>query len=143
MPLFHVDVNVLLCGFREELSQHRQAREWIQAALSRHRLAIPTLTEVGFLRLATTRLGPLTAAPWEAAWAFLEALFQAGAVRAGPEIHHASIFDELVRKYAWQGDKSSDAWLAALAIEQGAILVSADSDFRTIRELRWRHPFPE
>ncbi len=36
--------------------------------------------------------------------------------------------------------RSTDAYLAALAIEHGCELVTTDSDFARFQGLRWRHP---
>jgi uncharacterized protein len=38
------------------------------------------------------------------------------------------------------GNLTSDAHLAALAIERGAVLCSADNDFSRFPRLRWSNP---
>lgn len=42
-----------------------------------------------------------------------------------------------------QGNLLPDALLAALAIEHGLTLYSADTDFARFRELRWENPLRE
>jgi predicted nucleic acid-binding protein len=45
-----------------------------------------------------------------------------------------------VRKTASKGNAVPDAFLAAMAIEQGATLISADRSFARFPRLMWRHP---
>ena len=42
--------------------------------------------------------------------------------------------------YQLRGNLVSDAQLAALAIEHGFTLCSADTDFARFREIRWENP---
>jgi len=39
-----------------------------------------------------------------------------------------------------RGNLIHDAWLAAIAIEQGSTLFTTDRDFAKFPGLRWRHP---
>jgi predicted nucleic acid-binding protein len=57
-----------------------------------------------------------------------------------PGPRHAEILEGLVKDYKLTGAKISDAVFAALAIEHGAFLASADRDFRRFETLRWINP---
>lgn len=57
-----------------------------------------------------------------------------------PEDTHTEILFSLIEKVGVAGDLTSDAHLAALAIEHRAVLVSADSDFARFAGLRWMNP---
>jgi predicted nucleic acid-binding protein len=46
----------------------------------------------------------------------------------------------LVRTYGLTGNLVPDAHLAALAIEHGVELCSADTDFARFAEVRWTNP---
>jgi predicted nucleic acid-binding protein len=54
-----------------------------------------------------------------------------------PGHNHTSIVGALVTTYDIRGNL---ALLAALAIEHGLTLYSADTDFARFRELRWENP---
>jgi predicted nucleic acid-binding protein len=50
---------------------------------------------------------------------------------------------EACRRGDAKGNLISDAWIAAIAIEQGATLVSADRDFRRFPGLRIEDPLEQ
>lgn len=53
------------------------------------------------------------------------------------------IFTRLCRGSDVRGNLVPDAFLAALAIERGAALYSADRAFARFAGLRWHHPLEE
>ena len=57
-----------------------------------------------------------------------------------PGERHAEILFDLLGKLGTAGDLTTDAHLAALAIEYGAELVSTDADFARFPGLRWFNP---
>ncbi len=59
---------------------------------------------------------------------------------AEPTANHLRTLRDLVLPFGTGGNLTSDAHLAALAIEHGAELCSADNDFARFRGLRWRNP---
>jgi uncharacterized protein len=59
---------------------------------------------------------------------------------AQPADRHFGIFIDLCRKGNARGGLVSDAYLAAIAIEMGAELVTDDRGFGRWPGLRWRHP---
>ncbi len=61
-------------------------------------------------------------------------------VLVSPGAGHWDIFVKLCRDAGVKGDRVSDAYLAALAIEVGAEWVTTDRDFSRFPGLRWRHP---
>jgi predicted nucleic acid-binding protein len=52
----------------------------------------------------------------------------------------AELLADLVRRYQLRGNLIADAQLAALALEHGIPLVSADTDFARFTDLRWINP---
>ena len=77
----------------------------------------------------------------EAALAFADAVrSQPGAVPVAPGDRHWTIFANLCRASAARGNLVPDAYLAALAIENGAEFITTDRDFSRFPGLRWRHP---
>jgi uncharacterized protein len=61
-------------------------------------------------------------------------------VVAHPTDRHARILRELLLPLGTGGNLTTDAHLAALAIEHGAELCSSDADFSRFPGVRWRDP---
>jgi predicted nucleic acid-binding protein len=57
-----------------------------------------------------------------------------------PTERHAEILGRLLRSGRASGNHATDAHLAALAVEWGLELLSADRDFARYEGLRWRDP---
>lgn len=57
-----------------------------------------------------------------------------------PGDQHAEILFRLIEQVGIAGDLTTDAHLAALAIEYRAELASTDADFARFRGLRWFNP---
>ncbi|MBX7160434.1 MAG: PIN domain-containing protein [Acidimicrobiia bacterium] len=75
------------------------------------------------------------------AWALIEAWLDAPTAwvpEPGPG--HRDILGRLVTDLDLRANLVSDAVLAALCIEHGLEIVSADSDFARFRELTWVNP---
>jgi toxin-antitoxin system PIN domain toxin len=105
------------------------------------RVGIPWQTIGAFLRISThPRLfeRPLTSAE---AWHAIKGWLDAPACwipTAGERTAH--ILGELLTSQDVRGNLITDAQLAALAIEHGLPVVSADSDFARFRGLGWINP---
>lgn len=78
------------------------------------------------------------------AWAIVESWLDAAPVWIpDPGPGHRTIFGRLIQDLDLRGNLVSDGFLAALAIEHGLEVVSADSDFARFPEVRWLNPlFP-
>jgi hypothetical protein len=57
-----------------------------------------------------------------------------------PGERHASLLFELLRRLGTASNLTTDAHLAALAIEHQAELHSTDADFARFPGLKWRNP---
>ena len=82
--------------------------------------------------------------PLEQALAFVEVLRAAPnhvAIEPGPR--HWSVFTRLCRAADVRGNLVPDAYLAAMAVERGAVMCTADRGFGRFDKLRWRHPFDD
>ncbi len=60
-----------------------------------------------------------------------------------PTDRHAAVLRDLLAPLGTAGNLTSDAHLAALAIEHGATLCSCDNDFSRFSGLRWVDPLSE
>ena len=137
-----VDANILLYAVDETSPFHQAARVWLEEALNAdRRVGIPWSSATAFVRIAThprALRSPLSPA---AAWAFVEDWLDAPTTWIpAPGPSHRSIFGRLVRQLDLRGNLVSDAALAALCIEHGLTIVSADSDFARFSEIQWVNP---
>ncbi len=133
-----LDANVLIFATNSDAHQHRRAREWIENALfGPESIAFAWLTLLAFLRLAT-RSGVFSK-PLSIGKAFdvIDAWLSSPNARViEPGESHAVILRGLLQQSGTAGNLTSDAHLAALAIEHGAELVSFDRDYARFAGLR-------
>lgn len=137
-----LDVNFLIYAFWSDSPYHETCRRWLETALTEGQpIGLTGLAELGFLRITTQSLGGNPATPLPLAREFLTSLRQSPTVVSiEPDSLHRSIFDRLCDRYNFKGRDLTDTWLAAIAIEAGATLVSADLGFRRILELDHFNP---
>jgi toxin-antitoxin system PIN domain toxin len=96
---------------------------------------------LAFLRITTNPRVHAIPAPIEDACAQVEHWLAADPVwipHAGER--HTEILMQLLRRSSAHANLTSDAHLAALAIEHGLTLCSADGDFARFADLRWMNP---
>jgi toxin-antitoxin system PIN domain toxin len=126
-----VDANVLIYAIDADSPHHRPARRWLEEALSGTKpIGLAWIVILAFLRL-TTRSGILkNPLPPEHATAFVdEWLAQPYVSAVGPGQGHWTILRKLLRDSGTAGNLTSDAHLAAIALELGATVCSTDTDF--------------
>ncbi|MEM9033403.1 MAG: TA system VapC family ribonuclease toxin [Actinomycetota bacterium] len=137
-----VDANILLYSVDEASPFHEPARDWMVDALNGpRRVGLPWLSMTAFLRIVTNPRAldsPLTPAEaWQIADGWLGAP-AAWVPSAGPS--HHELLRRLVIDHDLRAGLISDAALAALCIEHGLDIVSADSDFARFTEITWINP---
>lgn len=137
-----IDANLLLYAANADAPEHEAASAWLEEVLNGSRRAgIAWESFTAFMRLSTDArvvARPLSSAR---AWDLVEDWLAAPATWVpGPTDRHAEVFGGLVNTYRLSGDVIPDAHLAAIALEHGLELCSADTDFARFPELRWRNP---
>ena len=136
------DVNILVYAHNSRAREHAQAREWWEKTLAGRRpVGIPWVTILGFIRIMTNR--KIVENPMHVKFAILRVrawLNQPHVQVLTPGDQHAEILFDLLMHLGTAGDLTTDAHLAALAIEYHAELVSADADFARFPGLRWYNP---
>jgi hypothetical protein len=137
-----VDVNVLVYAHRPEAVEHASYRAWLdEARAAVEPLGLAAVVSSGFLRVVTHPRIFKEPTPLSIAIEFLEALRDSpSTVPVVPGDRHWHIFTELCRRIDARGNTVPDAYLAAVAIEQGATWVIADRGFAGFPGLRWSHP---
>lgn len=137
-----VDANLLLFARDEASPDHDTARQWLEARLNGPtRVGLPWVSLVAFLRIAThPRVYEQPLAAEDAWYQVADWLAAPAAWVPNPGPDHGEVLGRLVRQHGITAALVTDAHLAALAIEHGVELCSADSDFARFTELRWRNP---
>lgn len=137
-----VDVNVLVYAHRPESPRHDGYRSWLEEARRGvEPLGIPGMVQSGFVRVVTHPRVFKEPTPLDTALEFVEAVRGSPAtVPIAPGERHWGIFTDLCRQLDARGNRVPDAFLAAMAIEQGATFVSADRGFAGYPGLRWIDP---
>ncbi len=137
-----VDANILLFAVNASAPEHERAAAWLEEALNgSRRVGLPWESLTAFVRLVTNpRVVAKPLAPADA-WAFVEEWLAAPAAWVPvPTERHAAVLGDLVRRYRPSAKLVPDAHLAAMALEHGAEIISADTDFARFVEVRWRDP---
>jgi toxin-antitoxin system PIN domain toxin len=137
-----VDANILLYSVDESSRFHEDAADWLTTALNgTRRVGLPWMSLTAFLRIATNpRASENPMTPLEA-WSIIDGWLGAPTVWVPqPGVGHHEILRELTTDRDLRAGLVSDAVLAALCIEHGLDIVSADSDFARFRELNWINP---
>lgn len=134
-----IDANLLLYAYNERTKQHVAARTWLtERFASAEEIGLPMQSILAFIRISTNpRLSDISSTIGTAltvvdGWLMLP---NVRIVVPGPG--HWPIFKSLCVATSLTGDLSTDAHLAALAIEYGATLHSTDRYFARFPELRW------
>jgi toxin-antitoxin system PIN domain toxin len=139
------DVNLLLYAEDELSPHHPRALSWLEEQLSgTEPVGFAWSVLLAFVRLSTRGqvfANPLTP---DEAFELLESwLGQPCALVLHATERHLAILRGLLQEIGTAGNLTSDAHLAALAIEHGGELCSADGDFARFRGLRWTNPLSE
>jgi toxin-antitoxin system PIN domain toxin len=136
------DVNLLIYAADDGSPDHLTARRWLETELSgTETFAFTWVVLLAFVRLTTSRR------VFERPFSVGEALdvvdgwlAQPSVTVIGPTDRHAAVLRELLAPVGAAGNLTTDAHLAAVAIEHGAVLCSADRDFARFSGLKWVNP---
>ncbi|OQX10090.1 MAG: VapC toxin family PIN domain ribonuclease [Desulfobulbaceae bacterium A2] len=127
-----LDVNLLLYAVNRNLPQHKHARSWLEKVLAgEQHVGLPWVVILAFLRLTTNPRvfeHPLTID--EAVEYINEWLAQPVVSAVVPGPHHWAVLRNLLSVSGSGGNLTTDAHIAALAIEHGYTVYSTDHDFK-------------
>lgn len=136
------DVNLLLYASDESSPRFERARAWVEEILNGEETVAFTWTVLlAYLRLATK--GQVVTSPMSVpdaldvidGWLRLP-----NVIVVEPTARHTAVLRDILGPLGSGGNLTTDAHLAALAIEHGATLCSSDGDFRRFTGLRWEDP---
>ena len=137
-----VDANLLIYAIDADSPHHRRAHRWLEDALSGTTpLGLAWIVVLAFLRL-TTRPGILKRPlPIERAMEFVDEWLAQPYVKAvAPGENHWPVLRNLLKASGTAGNLTSDAHLAALALEHGCAVCSTDTDFKRFAGLEHFNP---
>ena len=136
------DINLLVYAYNSDAPFHDVARIWWEDLLSRApSVGLPWVVSLGFVRIMTSRavltdpLMPEVAIKHVISWLRRP---QTNVLHPGPR--HLEILSGIMSDSRVTGRMTTDAHLAALAIETQSVLHSNDNDFSRFPGLRWRNP---
>lgn len=133
------DVNLLIYAYNTDAPHHPAAKAWWGGLMNGHQeVGLPWAVVLGFLRLMTSDKVMERPLPAAEALAHVRSWMERPQVKIiAPGPRHLIILEDLAaRRLAL----STDAHLAALAIEFGAELHSNDDDFTRFPGLSHRNP---
>jgi len=137
-----VDANLLVYAHVASFQQHETAREWLDGKLNGAApVGLPWESLLAFLRLVTNPRVFEHPEPAAAAWDQVAAWLDCANVWIPlPTENHRRVLGELLSATRANANLVPDAHLAALAIEHGLVLCSADGDFARFPGLRRENP---
>lgn len=140
MPVIIPDVNLLIYAFDQKSRFHAQAKPWLETALSgAEQVGFAWTVLLGFVRISTRNLlAPLT--PEQALNLVRLWTSQPNASILDPGKQHVEVLSRLLLGAGTAGNLTSDAHLAALALEHDGEIYSVDTDFGRFPGVRWRNP---
>jgi toxin-antitoxin system PIN domain toxin len=140
--LIVVDANVLLYAYQPRSERHESCRRWVERAFSGEEpVGLAWVTVLAFVRIITNARvfeAPLSAGEAitiVSSWLARDSVFVVEAGERCWEILKSLLVDAQVT-----GPLVMDAFLAALALENGALLVTTDRDFLRFPKLRLHDP---
>jgi len=137
-----LDLNLLLYATNRDSPRHADAKRWLETIVSgEETVAIPWVVVLGFLRIATSPLIFSLPISLEEALDVVDGwMAQEAVIVLSPGDEHWLILKGLLEDAGTAGNLTTDAHLAALALEHGAELSSTDGDFARFPRLRWLNP---
>lgn len=136
------DVNVLIYAYDASSKDHARARQWWESQLNGSQMiGLSWVVVLGFIRLLTNpRIYQNPYTPAEILAVVKTWLEQPQVKIIHPSEQHFKLLKKLIEQLGTAGNLTTDAHLAALAMERGLILQTTDADFARFPGLKWRNP---
>jgi len=137
-----IDANLLIYAYDLDSACHKKSHSWLEEALSGvEAVGLPWQSVSAFLRVITNRrLSGMRVSLQQAVQVVDEWLQQPNVQILVPADQHWSVLRQMILEGQASGPLVSDAEIAAITIEHGAVLHTADRDFARFPGLRWKNP---
>lgn len=136
------DVNLLIYAYNSHSRQHEAARTWWEQLMNEPgTVGLPWVVILGFIRISTHPGILDSPLPVGGACSRVRSwLARPQTTLIHPGDRHANILFDFLEDVGSAGNLTTDAHLAALAVEHQAELHSTDADMGRFRGLRWMNP---
>jgi toxin-antitoxin system PIN domain toxin len=136
------DINLLIHAYNSHSPVHSAARRWWEERLTEDApIEVPWIVILGFLRLVTHHQIAANPLPISSACGIVESWLARPQVSVlHPGKRHPEILFGFLRAIGAGGNLTTDAHLAALAVEHDLEICTTDRDFGRFPGLRWRNP---
>ena len=136
------DANLLIYSYNRGSSHHAGARAWLENTLSSIEVVgLPWQAVSAFLRVMTNPKLPAERFDLEQAARIVDLWLAHPNVQVlTPGAGYWPLFRRMVIEGRAAGPRVSDAEIAALTMEYGGVLYTADRDFARFPGLRWKNP---
>lgn len=136
------DINLLIYAHNAADPQHSAAKEWWENCINNSEpVGLPWIVMSGFIRLMTHPRILENPMPTTDATACVRSwLDQASVIILEPSKNFPVIFFNFLEDLGSAGNLTTDAHIAALAVEKQAEVHSCDSDFARFSGLSWKNP---
>lgn len=136
------DVNLLVYAYDSTSSFHQRASKWWISCLSGNTpVGLTWVVTLGFIRIWTNPRIFAQPMPVEVAAGHVESWLARRIVRVvQPGPRHAELLFSYLREAGRGGNLTTDAHLAAVAVELGGIVYTADTDFLRFAGVKWKNP---
>jgi uncharacterized protein len=137
-----LDANLLIYSYNRGSSHHARARAWLENTLSSIEVVgLPWQAVSAFLRVMTNPKLPAERFDLEQAARIVDLWLARPNVQVlTPGVGYRPLFRRMVIEGRAAGPRVSDAEIAALTMEYGGVLYTADRDFARFPGLRWKNP---
>jgi len=139
------DINLLVFAYNVKAVEHKEAKAWWEECLNGTTvIGLSWIAAAGFVRLMTHPKVLTDPMPVDAAVRHVGDWLDQEPVRIlNPRPRFSGIFFGFLNRLGAGGNLTTDAQIAALAVENQAELHSADSDFSRFPGVRWKNPLKE
>ncbi len=136
-----VDANLLIYSYNSSSAHHKKSATWLANTLSSTEVVgLPWQSILAFLRVVTNpRLSGMRATVEQASQVVDDWLQSPNVQILTPGERHWSILRRMLVEGTASGALATDAEIAALTIEYGGVLHTADRDFARFPGLRWKN----
>lgn len=137
-----LDANLLIYSYNRGSFHHAGARAWLENTLSSIEVVgLPWQAVSAFLRVMTNPKLPAERFDLEQAARIVDLWLAHPNVQVlTPGVGYWPLFRRMVVEGRAAGPRVSDAEIAALTMEYGGVLYTADRDFARFPGLRWKNP---
>jgi toxin-antitoxin system PIN domain toxin len=136
------DINLLVYAYNTKSPFNKRAAEWWSSCLSEGvSVGIAWVVALGFIRIWTNPRAFANPMTVDQAAGHVESWLERSNVRiVNPGPRHAELLLGFLRTEGSAGNLTTDAHLAALAVESRAVIHTADTDFLRFSGVRWHNP---